>query len=177
MITLHRKEVSMMTRFRRLLLASVVLLPCVGCDQVAKVTAKHYLPISPVSYLSGLLRLQYVENPGAFLSAGSNLSDVGRFWIFTIFTGLGLSGMLLFVVMARRLHSIQVVALSLIIGGGVGNLIDRIFNHGAVIDFLNLGVGSLRTGIFNAADVQILTGIGLLLLQSLVPAKPSVSPN
>jgi signal peptidase II len=166
----------MMTRFRRLLLVCVVLLPCVGCDRVAKVTAKHYLAVSPISYLSGLLRLQYVENPGAFLSAGSSLSDVGRFWIFTIFTGLALAGLLLFVATARRLHSIQVVALSLIIGGGVGNLIDRIFNHGSVIDFLNLGVGSLRTGIFNAADVQILTGIGMLLLQSFQATKPSGSP-
>jgi signal peptidase II len=83
---------------------------------------------------------------------------------------------LLFVATARRLHAIQVVALSLIIGGGVGNLIDRVFNHGAVIDFLNLGVGSLRTGIFNAADVQILTGIGLLLLQSLQSVKPFTRP-
>jgi len=177
MITLHRKEARMMTGFRRLLLVCVILLPCVGCDQVAKVTAKHYLAVSPISYLRGLLRLQYVENPGAFLSAGSNMSDIGRFWIFTIFTGLGLAGLLLFVATARRLQSIQVVAFSLIIGGGLGNLIDRIFNHGAVIDFMNLGVGSLRTGVFNAADVEILAGITLLLLQSFVTNKPSAKLN
>ncbi len=166
-----------MTRIRRLLLVCFVLLPCVGCDQAAKVTAKHYLAVSPTSYWSGLLRLQYVENPGAFLSAGSNMSDAGRFWIFTIFTGLGLAGLLLFVATARHLHAIQVVALSFIIGGGLGNLIDRVFNHGAVIDFLNLGVGGLRTGIFNAADVQILTGIGLLLLQGLQAAKPVINTS
>jgi signal peptidase II len=126
--------------------------------------------------LNGLLRLQYVENPGAFLSAGSGMSAAGRFWTFTIVTGLGLAGLLAFVAISRRLHSVQIIALSLMIAGGIGNLLDRIFNHGAVIDFLNLGIGSLRTGIFNAADVQILTGIGLLLLQSFQLAKPSGSP-
>ena len=63
----------------------------------------------------------------------------------------------------------HVIALSFMIGGGAGNLIDRIFNHGAVIDFLNLGVGTLRTGVFNAADMEIVAGITLLLLQSLLP--------
>ena len=155
--------------FRRLLIVCLVLLPCVGCDQVAKVTARHYLSEASIDYLSGLLRLQYVENSGAFLSAGANLSDSGRFWIFTIFTGLGLAGLLLYVATARKLQSMHVIALSFMIGGGAGNLIDRIFNHGAVIDFLNLGVGTVRTGVFNAADMEIVAGITLLLLQSLLP--------
>jgi signal peptidase II len=164
-----------MVEFRRLLVVGVILLSCIGCDRVTKVSARHYLAASAVSYRSGILRLQYVENVGAFLSAGSNMPAAGRFWIFTILTGLGLVGLLLFVATARRLQPLQVVAFSLIIGGGLGNLIDRIFNHGAVIDFLNLGIGSLRTGIFNAADVQILAGIGLLLLQNL-QSRPSTNP-
>lgn len=153
---------------RRLLVVCLVLLPCVGCDQMAKVTARHFLSDAAVDYWSGLLRLQYVENSGAFLSAGANLSASGRFWIFTIFTGLGLAGLLLYVATSRKLQSLHVIALSLMIGGGAGNLIDRIFNHGAVIDFLNLGVGNLRTGVFNAADMEIVAGIALLLLQAFL---------
>src|SRR5437764_1146550 len=167
----------MIPGFRRLLLVCVVLLPCVGCDQMAKVTARHYLPPSPITYLRGLLRLQYVENSGAFLSAGANLSERERFWVFTIFTGVGLVGLLLYVATSRRLQFAQVIAFSLMIGGGAGNLIDRVFNHGAVIDFVNLGVGRLRTGVFNAADVEILAGITLLLLQSFVANKPSAKLN
>ena len=83
--------------------------------------------------------------------------------------------MLLYVATSRRLQFAQVIAFSLMIGGGAGNLIDRVFNHGAVIDFVNLGVGSLRTGVFNAADVEILAGITLLLLQSFVTNKPSTT--
>lgn len=154
---------------RRLFIVSLVLLPCVGCDQIAKVTARHYLSAESIDYLNGLLRLQYVENSGAFLSAGSNLSATGRFWIFTIFTGLGLAGLLLYVATSRKLQSVHVISLSLMIGGGAGNLIDRIFNHGAVIDFLNLGLGNLRTGVFNAADMEIVAGITLLLLQIFLP--------
>ena len=162
-----------MLGFRRQLLVGVVLLLCIGCDRVTKVSAKHYLAASSVSYWSGIFRLQYVENLGAFLSAGSAMPAIGRFWIFTIVTGLGLAGLLLFTATSRKLQPIQVVAFSCIIGGGLGNLIDRIFNHGAVIDFLNFGVGGLRTGIFNAADVQILAGIGLLLLQNLQAGRQS----
>lgn len=44
-------------------------------------------------------------------------------------------------------------------GGGVGNLIDRIFNEGRVIDFMNIGVGSLCTGVFNVADIAISFGV------------------
>jgi signal peptidase II len=54
--------------------------------------------------------------------------------------------------------------LALLIGGGVSNLVDRI-SRGAVVDFLNLGIGSLRTGIFNVADMAIMSGIALLIVR------------
>jgi signal peptidase II len=50
--------------------------------------------------------------------------------------------------------------------GGMGNFIDRTTNNGAVVDFLNVGVGSLRTGIFNIADVAIMLGVALFLYGS-----------
>ena len=52
---------------------------------------------------------------------------------------------------------------SLLVAGGVGNLIDRMVNHGAVIDFMNIGFGRLRSGIFNVADMAIMAGAGVLL--------------
>lgn len=75
--------------------------------------------------------------------------------------------MLVFILVKRSLRPSFVIAISFIIGGGVGNLIDRMFNNGAVIDFMNIGVGSLRTGIFNVADVAIVTGMGLLIFIGL----------
>jgi signal peptidase II len=56
------------------------------------------------------------------------------------------------------------LGMALIWGGGVSNFADRILSDGRVVDFLNLGIGSLRTGIFNVADVAIMAGVGLLIL-------------
>jgi signal peptidase II len=58
----------------------------------------------------------------------------------------------------------------LIASGGVGNWIDRLTNDGRVTDFLNLGIGSLRTGIFNVADMVLMAGVALFLLGSRRPA-------
>ena len=60
----------------------------------------------------------------------------------------------------------------LVSAGGVGNLVDCIVRNGHVIDFMNLGLGPVRTGIFNVADVQIMVGLGLLLL-----ARRELSPT
>ena len=60
-----------------------------------------------------------------------------------------------------------VVAWSLVLSGGLGNLVDRIINDGRVIDFMNIGIGSLRTGIFNVADVYITVGVVVLVFQAL----------
>jgi signal peptidase II len=54
-------------------------------------------------------------------------------------------------------------SLTLIFSGGISNLYDRVLNNGTVIDFLNVGIGSLRTGIFNVADMTNMLSIFLLL--------------
>lgn len=149
-----------MTRIKRTLIILCVLLVCVGCDQVTKTVAKQRLPKSGViRLLNDTLRLQYTENPGAFLSFGANISEKERYWVFTLSAGFFLSGMLIYLFMTRNLNQNQTIALSLVLGGGLGNLIDRIFNEGRVVDFMNIGIGSLRTGVFNVADIAITLGI------------------
>lgn len=66
-----------------------------------------------------------------------------------------------------------VIAWGLILSDGIGNLLDRLLHDGRVIDFMNLGLGSLRTGIFNIADVCITTGVLLLVLHTF--RRPRVS--
>jgi signal peptidase II len=58
--------------------------------------------------------------------------------------------------------------------GGIGNLLDRVFYDGRVIDFMNLGIGRLRTGIFNVADVYITIGILLLAFHAVQRLRSSV---
>jgi signal peptidase II len=154
-----------MTHYKRILLVALIVFSCVGCDQVTKVTAHKYLASSqPISYLGDIFRLQYMENNGAFLSLGAVLSSGLRFWLLIVLTGIAVAGMLVFLLVKRNLRPSFVIAISFIIGGGVGNLIDRTFNHGAVMDFMNIGVGSLRTGVFNSADVALIIGMGMLIV-------------
>ena len=63
-----------------------------------------------------------------------------------------------------------IVALSSVISGGVGNLIDRIW-RGSVIDFIYIGVGPLHTGVFNIADMAITGGLMLMLYEQYLAEK------
>jgi signal peptidase II len=60
----------------------------------------------------------------------------------------------------------HLVGLALVIGGGVSNWIDRAV-RGSVVDFMNIGLGWLRTGVFNIADVALMAGAATLLLAEL----------
>ena len=157
-----------MKKIQRTSFIFFVLFSCVGCDQVTKDIARQSLAgHGKVSLLGDTLRLTYTENPGAFLSLGAHIPDHYRYLVFTCLVGLFLAGLFIYLLKSRQLNNSTAFALSLTLGGGIGNLIDRILHHGRVIDFLNLGVGSLRTGIFNVADIAITVGVGWLAWLSL----------
>lgn len=151
----------------KLTLVLVILTSCIGCDQATKLVAKRQLlPGEMLSYAGDTFRLQYAENSGAFLSLGASLPEVWRQWIFTIFTGVFLLGLLVYLFASHTLSRFAVICLSFVCAGGVGNLIDRIAYDGRVVDFLNVGIGPLRTGIFNVADMAITFGALALLVES-----------
>lgn len=157
-----------MTRIHRLVLAVLVLFFCTGFDQITKDIAREKLASSPpISLLNDTIRIQYSENSGAILGLGSNLPSEVRFALFVVFNGLISVITLIYALKTHDLRLIQLVGLLLIASGGIGNLIDRLFNNGFAIDFMNLGIGSLRTGIFNVADVFIVTGAFTFILFSL----------
>lgn len=146
----------------------LIILFCIGCDQATKFIARGFLvPGEPLSYLGDTFRLQYAENTGAFLSLGASLPEAWRHIVFTIVVGLILFALLLHLLLSRGLSFNHVALLSLVCGGGFSNLIDRIVYNGSVTDFLNIGIGSLRTGIFNVADLAITAGAILLAIDSL----------
>lgn len=167
----------MKTMSKCLYIASVLLI-FIGLDQVTKAMARMYLANSPAySYLGDMFRLQYAENPGVFLSLGASLSAEARFWLFTLLTGIFLTGMLIYLIRKDGLDRFYIGAFSLIIAGGIGNLIDRIVFNGVVTDFINIGFGNLRTGIFNIADVAIMFGAGMLMLDAFKAQAPTESPK
>ena len=161
---------------RKLLLLAAVALPTLALDHATKWAAIAYLKEGyPVySWLGDLFRLQYAENTGAFLSLGSTLSGFWRASVMVGVNSLILLGVLIFLLAARFSNITAPTALSLVLAGGVGNLIDRVFRDGVVVDFMNMGVGfgdfSLRTGIFNIADLAIVAGVILLVVSEVLPA-------
>ncbi|MBV8200326.1 MAG: signal peptidase II, partial [Acidobacteria bacterium] len=158
-------EAAAMTRAVRLALVAAVLLCSVGCDQVAKTLARVSLAASPpVSLLDDCVRFELAQNRGAFLSLGEGLPGAARYLLFVVLVGGALVLTLVFTLRLRGACPVQLVALSLLTGGGLGNLIDRLVHDGAVVDFVSIGVGALRTGIFNLADAAITLGFILLLL-------------
>ena len=146
-------------------LLALGLVFCVGCDQAAKAIARDALASSPpVSFFGGAVRFEYAENPGAFLSLGAELPPEVRFLLGVVFVALALAALFVFMLRSTSLSPGQKVGLALIVGGGFGNLIDRVANDGHVIDFVSIGIGPVRTGIFNLADVAITAGVLMVLL-------------
>jgi signal peptidase II len=137
----------------------------IGCDRVTKQVAATKLTGMPrQSFLGDTIRLEYVENTGAFLGLGANWPPAVRTALFGIGSGL----LLLMSVLAvrHRWPGLALVGMALFVAGGSSNLLDRL-TRGSVIDFMNVGLGPLRTGIFNVADMAIMLGAGLVILATV----------
>ena len=148
---------------RRFLVALLILSSCIGCDQATKRIATQTLPDVPRSYLGNVVRLEYALNPGGFLSVGSHLPDGWRFALFIVLNTMFLVVLASILLTRWNMRLGAFVATVYVLAGGAGNLIDRATQDGYVTDFINLGVGPLRTGIFNVADVAVTFG-GLALI-------------
>jgi signal peptidase II len=140
----------------------------VGCDQSTKLVARTLLPAGEIKHLLGdTIRLQLATNYGAFLSLGENLPVGWRQRLLSTGVGCVLLGVCWYALVARELKPQLVWALSLMIGGGASNLLDRLRYGGYVLDFVSVGIGPVRTGIFNVADVALMLGGALLIYSEL----------
>lgn len=157
---------------RRLLVFVLVLAGSVAVDQVTKEIATPALKDKGAFiYLGDLFRLQWAQNEGAFLSLGGNLPPSARYWLLTVGVGLLLLGITGYTLKTAKLDAWQVAGYALIVGGGGSNWFDRARFDGKVVDFMNMGIGTLRTGIFNVADLWILVGIGVLMVHGWIQEK------
>ncbi|MES1241183.1 MAG: signal peptidase II [Acidobacteriota bacterium] len=144
----------------------LVMLSCISCDQATKAMARDGLVGKTLSFLGGAVRLEYAENTGAFLSLGASLPSHTRTLLFVGGTSLIVLGLLVTLARHRQGSMTSALGLALLAAGALGNLIDRVVYGGVVVDFVSVGLGSLRTGIFNLADVAITCGVVLVALQS-----------
>ena len=165
-----------MINFRRGVLLCLLIAGTAGCDRVTKHLAVTTLAGAPDrSFLGDTVRLQYHENPGAFLAFGATWSPTTRALLFQLGNAvfLAVAG---FLATRYRWSRVAGCGLVLFLAGGLSNLADRLA-IGRVIDFLNLGVGPIRTGIFNVADVAIMAGIAMVLWEVVRNSYIPVIPN
>jgi signal peptidase II len=161
----------------RIAVILMTVVGCVGCDQVTKSIARDQLPLLQViSLFNDTVRLEHTENSGAFLSLGDTLSSTARRILFTLGGAVLVTATAVWAFRSRRISGAQIVGAALICGGGLGNVIDRVSHSGNVTDFLNVGVGLVRTGIFNFADMALMLGVALLVVGDMSGARLSRNP-
>jgi signal peptidase II len=148
-----------MLRIRRITWLLLPFIPAICADQITKSLARQMLAGIPAfSVLLDCVRFQYIENHGGFLGYLNPLPESVRFWLLSAGVAVVLVAAGAYMFASRSYSSRQCASASLILAGGTSNLIDRLINNGGVIDFISIGIGPVRTGIFNLADLFILAG-------------------
>ncbi len=161
--------------WRWMWVAAIVVATIAGDRATKHFAGRHLIGAPRRSYLSDMVRIEYTENRGGFLGLGATLPPPVRSLVFTAGT-LALLAVVSAVLARRGTGTAATIGLSLLWAGGASNLADRMA-RGAVVDFLNLGLGPLRTGIFNVADVAITAGVLVLFFAPRRPHSDSTSPG
>lgn len=138
----------------------------VGIDRLTKWLVVSNMELNNTIHIikvgdTEVLNIYYCLNNGA---AFSKLS--GQTILLIVITSIVILGLLFLMVTKRVKRSVYMAAVSLIIGGGIGNLIDRIFNNGLVVDFIDFRL--INFPIFNFADICAVCGAGLLMMMVVV---------
>jgi signal peptidase II len=168
----------MRSRGFRIALLVLIVLMNIGCDQATKGMARSQLAGRGTMFLAGNhFLLHYVENEGAFLSLGQHLPRAVRTVVFIAFPLLVLGVMIGYILRKGLTNIVLLAGFSFVIGGGFGNLIDRITRAGRVSDFMILRNRWVSSGIFNFADLAILVGCLLLLASSLKEERGAHPPE
>lgn len=144
-----------------LLIWILTSLGVVGLDQLTKWLTTEYLkPVGDFPLIEGWLHLTYVENTGA---AFGMMKDSR--WIFLIVSAIGIAAMLAYMILKRKsLGMVPGLALAMIIGGGIGNQIDRLA-VGYVTDMIYVKI--IDFAVFNVADSFVCVGAALLIVYVL----------
>jgi len=163
-----------MKHTKRILLLLLVLLGNYAADRVTKLLAIRFLQgEAPIGFFGRLMVLQYAENDGAFLGLGGTFPLSLKLALFIAIPLAACAAGLFWAFRPSTKTSLAICAVS-IIAGGLGNLQDRITNGFRVVDFLNFGIGPLRTGILNVADLSVTFGaIALLIVDAKMKREAS----
>ena len=145
-------------------------------DQLSKIWIKNNFSIwESREILGSFIKLSHVKNPG--IAFGLSVGDFGI--VVTILSFVATLFIAYFHWQERFNHPLIVIGLSLILGGAIGNLIDRsaiffVEHYEGVVDFIDIGIGTNRWYTFNIADSAVTVGILLYLVHTLFTHKPNL---
>jgi signal peptidase II len=143
-------------------------------DQITKaaIVGKFFLHESR-TVIDGLFNIVYVMNPGAAFGFLANMSETFRSCFFTGITAVVILLIIYYIVKSKPQNMLMVASLTLILGGAVGNLIDRL-RFGAVVDFLDVYIGTAHWPAFNVADSAISLGAMLMIWGMITQRKKEI---
>ena len=153
------------------MLSVLTAIIAVALDQLTKFFVSSYMTLGDtIPIIKDVLHITYVENKGA---AFSMLSD--KRWVFLTFSTIAIVAIVYVMIKYRReLSRLSSVSLAMVLGGAVGNMIDRIFRggalfDGAVVDFIDVRL--INFAVFNIADSFVCVGAALLVLSVILDEK------
>lgn len=154
-------------KLSRTLSIVLLIIANIAIDQISKFVVRAKIAQNEVIEIVGnTFILTKVENSGAFLGMGSDLSPALKWALLLILPLVVLGGVVYYILTNKTLDRLSLIAFCCIIGGGIANVFDR-FMYGSVTDFFHIDFGGIfRTGIFNVADMSVSFGMILLIIAS-----------
>ncbi len=159
-------------KLSRTLSIALLIVANIAIDQISKFIVRAEIAQNEIIELWGdTLIMTKVENSGAFLGMGSDLSPVLKWILLLILPVIVLGGVVYYILTNKSLDRLSLIAFCCIVGGGIANVFDR-FVYGSVTDFFHIDLGGIfRTGIFNLADMSVSFGMILLVIASFQQKK------
>ena len=147
---------------KKTLLVVIIILLMIIIDQSIKLYVLNNVYNSSKVIINGMLKLTYIENSGGAFGIGNNNI------VFFIIVNIIIIGVLVKLLISKKeeLNNITLISISLIIAGGIGNLIDRIF-RGHVIDYIDISQ-LFKYPVFNFADICVVFGIVLIVISLII---------
>lgn len=163
-------------KFIRNLLIIMILISNISCDQISKNIVRQNIETSTqINVISNYLVLTKVENTGAFLGLGNSIPR-WMYKILMIILPLIVIGYALYFLFKRNnLPNLLSIGISFVIGGGIGNIYDRIL-YGSVTDFLYFDFVLFHTGIVNMADISVTIGFFMIMYELYINRREIISP-
>ncbi|MFK8039252.1 MAG: signal peptidase II [Crocinitomicaceae bacterium] len=151
-------------RLIKMLFSVLIIFSNISCDQITKNKVRTEISTNEtIQVINDNFILTHVENAGAAMSLGENLSPNLKIIVLQVLPLLVMIFLFIYIIKEKKMSKLSMIGISFIIGGGIGNIYDRIL-YDSVTDFMYIEFGAFHTGIFNMADVSVVIGVLLLLL-------------